>query len=377
MQVKDIIKTLLFRFKYRKNISRTIVIYGHDDIYIGKQTMIRNFAAMYAHKGSAKGKIYFGNNCIFGECLYVLAGSGVVKIANNLLAGSKLSLLGGGNISIGNNVLISHNVLISSSSHDFTHLNTVATETASTFGSVSISNNVFIGANVSILMGCSIAEGAIIGAGSVVTENTIIGKNEIWYGNPAKLQCNRMSLKEQIEKDMFEYVEKYPFHNLFLLYMQNKSIPKLGGTCSDRTKHFKEILENKYRNLDVKLHIASINNKDTHTILRIIIDKEIYFCDVGMGFPITKLLACHKEIKFISHGISFRTVMNDTNIKVFIDEQDKDGEKEIMTINSTPQSQEYTKRNIDNRMAYIKDLALGKKLRYFFIDNGKFYKIEG
>ena len=249
-------------------------------------------------------------------------------------------------------------------------------QTPSTFKPIKIEDNVFIGANSTILMGVTIEEGAIIGAGSLVSENTFIGRNEIWYGNPAKFQKSKISLKEQIENEIVKYLKKYPFHNLFILYDINIFATEYGGTCSDRTIHFLNKLKERFNNtLDIKLHIAKINNKKTHTILRIIIDDKVYFCDVGMGYPIIKLLPSEKSIEFTSYSITFKTLVEQDRLVVFIKNNNEDGEKELMTIDFKEQNQKEIEQKIKNRNKYIKDIPLSKKLRYFFIHGDKFYEI--
>mgnify|MGYP003973212987 CR=1 FL=1 len=379
MYLTTLVQKQLFKLKYRKNISNLFNATGYKDIFIGKNTIIKDFASLQAHRGNSKGKINIGEKSNIGEFSKILAGSGVVTIGDNVSARSKLTLLGGGNINIGNNVLISHNVVISSSSHDFTVFNMLVTNTPSVFKPINIADNVFIGANSTILMGCTIHAGAIIGAGSVVTENTTIGKNEIWYGNPAKLQNTRVPIKEQIEIEIVNYLEKYPFHNIFLLYnLENVFASEFGGTCSDRTSHFMKILNKKIfaNNIDIKLHIAEINSKKTHTILRVNIQNRVYFCDIGMGFPITKLLPADENIKFTSYGIDFKTKVNNNRVTLFINQHDEIGEHELMCIDTKIQSETMINDHLNSRSEYIKDLPLSKKLRYFFIYDGKFYQIK-
>ena len=379
MYLTQLIQKLLFKFKYRNNISNYFHAVGYKDILIGKGSTIKDFSSFQAHRGDVQGKIVIGANCTIGESSKILAGSGIVSIGNNTLFGSKLTILGGGNVTIGNNVLISHNVVISSSSHDFTNIKVLATDTPSTFGEISISDNVFIGANSTILMGCIINEGAIVGAGSVVTQNTIIGKNEVWYGNPAKLQNTRLSIKEQIEIQMVKYLENHPFHNLFILYQKEAMYAsKYGGTCSTRSIHFRSILNKLFPNnsLNINLHIAKIADRKTHTILRMLIDDKVYFSDIGMGYPITKLIPCDENIKFSCYGMDFRTMINQDKITVYIDENEGNGEIELMCIDMKLQSQDDVQINIDNRANDMSDLSLFNKLRYLFIHDGVFYKIK-
>jgi len=376
MQINDLIQKLLFKLKYRKNISCPFNATGYKDIFIKKNTSIKAFASLQAHRGDSKGKIYISDNTKIGEFLKIVAGAGNVFIGKDTIIGSKATLLGGGNINIGNKVLISHNVVIASSSHDFSNTKIPMNQTPDTFKPIKINDNVFIGANSTILMGVAIEEGAIIGAGSIVPENTFIDRYEIWCGNPAKFRRSRIPLKGQIENEMVKYLKKYPFHNLFILYNINIFATEYGGTCSDRTIHFLNKLKERFNNIfDIKLHIAKINNKKTHIILRIIIDEKIYFCDVGMGYPITKLLPSENKIQFTSYGITFRTIVEQDKLIVFINENNGNGEKELMTIDFKEQNQKAIEQKIKNRNKYIKDIPLSKKLRYFFIHGDEFYKI--
>jgi acetyltransferase-like isoleucine patch superfamily enzyme len=376
MLLKCLARIVYFKLKYNNNILKPYVITGYKNIFFGKNSIIKEFASLRAYKDNTYGKIYIGDNTFINTSSQILAGSGDVIIGKNVIAGSKLTLLGGGDIFIGDNVLISHNVVISSSTHDFSDNTILLSQTADIFSKIHIADNVFIGANTTILMGSRIEKGAIIGAGSVITENTHIGKNEIWAGNPAKKIKPRVSLETQIEEEIVKYLETYPFHNIFLLYKKDIAGSEIGGTCSDRTPHFQKILINKFPAIDVKLHIASINNKKTHTILRIEISKKIYFCDVGMGFPITKLIPCDKAINFKAYGIDFKSIIKEEEIVFYINEHNINGEKELMRIDMRLQNQTKVRSNIANRFKYTKNLPLGKYLRYYFINNGVFYKIE-
>jgi len=377
MYIIDKIATILFKFKYRKNIKYPSVVIGYKGIKIGKNSIIQPFSTLKANKENTYGKIIIGKNTYIGEHSYILGGNGSVHIGNDFHAGNNLILLGGGDIYIGNNVLMSQNIVVSSSSHEFKDTKVMANETASIFNTVIISDNVFIGANATILMGTTIERGAIIGAGSVVTENTIIKEDEIWAGNPAKMIRTRISLKEQIEEEIDNFLKQYPFHNLFLLYgFKDIFASEYGGTCSDRTILFKEKLDEKFQEIpiNIKLHRAFINDKQTHTILKIKIYNKVYFCDVGMGYPITKLLPSYQNIKFNSYGIKFKSVVEKNNITVYIDEGD--GEKELIKIVNEVQSQEDIRQSIDNRWESREELPFNNRLRYFFIYKNIYYQIR-
>jgi len=188
-----------------------------------------------------------------------------------------------------------------------------------------------------------------------------------------------LSIQNRIESEMLNYLKQYPFHNIFRLYLtRNISAPQFGGTCSDRTVHFQKKMNNFFiqNSVDFKLHIASINGKRTHTILRLTIEGKVYFCDIGMGYPITKLLPSYKDITFTSYGIEFKSIIKDNKMTVLINENKGDGEKELMIIEIEEQSQEEVKNRIKNRIEDTKDLPMAKKLRYFFIHNEQFIQIK-
>jgi arylamine N-acetyltransferase len=129
-----------------------------------------------------------------------------------------------------------------------------------------------------------------------------------------------------------------------------------------------------HTSIEVKLHRAFINKQKTHTILKIKIDKQIYFCDVGMGFPISKLIPSNKNIEFTSYGIQFKSVANNSKIIVYIDEGN--GEQELMQIVQEEQSQKEVKKEISERWKNKEKLPFNNKLRYFFIHNDKYYQIK-
>ncbi|SFV66284.1 hypothetical protein MNB_SV-14-1793 [hydrothermal vent metagenome] len=53
-----------------------------------------------------------------------------------------------------------------------------------------------------------------------------------------------MNLKlKKVEKLILEYLKARPFHNLFMLHDIQIKGSKIGGTCSEMTIEFKEILE--------------------------------------------------------------------------------------------------------------------------------------
>jgi len=116
-----------------------------------------------------------GNNC------NINAG---VLVENNVIIGDNVTIKSGvqiwdgitleDNVFIGPNVTFTNDFLSRSKQYRKDFLKTIIKKSAS------------IGANSTIDGGITIDEYTMIGAGSVLTKN--VGVQELWYGNPAKIQ---------------------------------------------------------------------------------------------------------------------------------------------------------------------------------------------
>lgn len=187
----------------------------------------------------------------------------------------------------------------------------------------------------------------------------------------------RDQLVKDVEEEIHRFIKQVPFHNIFILYdLPNILSSEVGGTCSDRTLLFKAKLEEKIPHpcLSIDLHRTYINNKKTHTILKLTIYQTVYFCDVGMGFPITKLIPQDKEIQFTSYGLVYRTKFHHQGIQVYLDEGE--GEGDFFFIKTDEQNQEEIQLAIDKRWEQKEQLPFNNKFRFFFIHNDKFYRIK-
>ncbi len=136
--------------------------------HIGYGTQIWQFCVVM------KGAV-IGDHCNINA--HVLIENDVV-IGNNVTVKSGVQIWNG--ITIEDNVFIGPNVTFT---NDFTPRSKNYPED---FLKTKIQLGASIGANTTILGGISIGRFSMIGAGSVVTKN--IGDQELWYGNPAKLQ---------------------------------------------------------------------------------------------------------------------------------------------------------------------------------------------
>lgn len=124
-----------------------------------------------------------------------------------------------------------------------------------------------------------------------------------------------MNLKKKIEALLLSEFKTVPFHNIFMLNNKKNIDTELGGTCSDKVLHFKKILSE--NGIDTVLHSSFINGHDCHRMLKVLIDEEIYFIDVGSGWPTLKLIPAYREIEYSIFGMSFKTKCLDQNLLVF------------------------------------------------------------
>ena len=65
------------------------------------------------------------------------------------------------------------------------------------------------------------------------------------------------------------------------------------------------------------LHSSFINDKECHRLLRLEIEDDIYFADVGNAWPAIKLFPLNREIAFTSYGIEYFTKIGDDQLAIF------------------------------------------------------------
>jgi len=148
-------------------IEYPFTISHHEKIRIGSNTTILSNSRiqLFPENSGIDSEIHIGDNCLFGY---------------------RLTILCGGEITIGNDVLMASDVCITSENHGMNP------EAEVSYGNqklictaVKIGNNCWIGDKVIILPGVEIGDWAIIGAGAVVTKN--VDAYSIAVGNPAKI----------------------------------------------------------------------------------------------------------------------------------------------------------------------------------------------
>ena len=163
----DKIRAVLLNFffkEYGKNIGfqeRVNLIDSHN-ISIGSNS---NFGTLSCLCANGNGSIEIGEGMACNRNVFINAGSGFIKIENN--------------------VMIGPNSVLRASNHDHSSIELPMKSQGHIPGSILIKNDVWIGANVVITSNVTIGEGTIVAAGSVVTKD--LDEFSIYGGVPAKL----------------------------------------------------------------------------------------------------------------------------------------------------------------------------------------------
>ena len=183
-----------------------------EDAEIGEGTNIWHF--VHVRKGAKIGK-----NCNIGKGTYIDTN---VKIGDNCKLQNFATLYDG--VTIGNDVFIGPHVCFTNDIFPRTSI-----WTDDRLVKTLVKDGASIGANATIIAGVTIGNNAMVGAGSVVTKN--VPDYALVVGNPAKikgfvcecgkklnektksgdsliLQCNDCGKEIQIERSIYEMIEK-------------------------------------------------------------------------------------------------------------------------------------------------------------------------
>lgn len=135
------------------------------------------------------GSIEIGNNVEIMDGVLILTYGGNIKIGDNCSINPYTIIYGHGNTIIGNDVLIAGQCMIIPNNHKFERKDIPIREQGNSRLPIEIEEDVWIGHGCTILEGIKIEKGAIIAAGSVVNKN--VPKYSIYGGIPAKLLKKR------------------------------------------------------------------------------------------------------------------------------------------------------------------------------------------
>ena len=177
---KVILKTGDFIVKCNK-IYQIQKIRKNKDILIGKNVYIHPSSRLEVING---GTIQIGDNTEILQGVLIITYGGTILIGSNCKINPYTIIYGLGGTKIGDDVLVAGHTMIVPDNHNFNDINTPINIQGSKRKGIIIDNNVWIGHGCSILDAVFIESGAIIAAGSVVNKNVL--KNTIVGGVPAK-----------------------------------------------------------------------------------------------------------------------------------------------------------------------------------------------
>ncbi len=178
-----------------------------------------------------------------------------------------------------------------------------------------------------------------------------------------------VQLAQQILLDKFQ---QEPFHNFYLLNNVQPSTELYGGTCSDKTLSYLEAV--KTAGLDAHLHSARIGEKEIHRLVRLEIDNQRYFADVGNGWPSIHLFSANTPIEYECYGMAYRTKIEDGIITVY---HRKNGvEKQQMEIDIAEKSEAEIRQRIANRFSANITYPFSNQLRFSMVVGQRFLFIR-
>jgi len=182
-----------------------------------------------------------------------------------------------------------------------------------------------------------------------------------------------MNLISKIETLLLEEYKSIPFHNIFMLDKIKNNDLSLGGTCSDKVLHFREVLKN--NGIETKLHSSFINNVECHRMLSVLINNKKYFIDIGSGWPFLKLIPEFLPIEFSVYGMSFKTKIFESKLIIY----HKTGEeyKQMIDVPMFTKTESDILCDIENRYNDTSIYPFHNSLRFSIVKDDSFYFIKG
>jgi len=177
----------------------------------------------------------------------------------------------------------------------------------------------------------------------------------------------------EIEKLIYEHFTTIPFHNLNLIYGQPAQTPIPGGTCSDKTLAF--LRDARELGVEAYLHSALIGGKEIHRLVRVVVDGQEMFADLGNGWPALKLFPANESVAFECFGMRFRSEISDNWVRVFHQKQSKESLQ--LEINLIPRPEAEIHDQIHYRYSSGIEYPFSKSLRFSLIVSNEFLFLRG
>lgn len=163
-----------------------------------------------------------------------------------------------------------------------------------------------------------------------------------------------------------------PFHNLYLLNNVHPATMAYGGTCSDKALSYLDAT--KAVGLDAYLHSARIGGQDIHRLVRLEINNQRYFADIGNGWPSIQLIPAATPILYECYGMRFRTTIENGVITVY--HRKRNVEKKQMEIDIAAKSETEIYHSIENRFSADIIYPFSSQLRFSMVVGKRFLFIR-
>lgn len=174
------------------------------------------------------------------------------------------------------------------------------------------------------------------------------------------------------EKILLEKFQQEPFHNFYLLNNIQPTTTKFGGTCSDKALSYLKSV--KTAGLKAYLHTARIGGEEIHQLVRLEINNQRYFADVGNGWPSIQLYPAFKPVLYECYGMRFRTTIENNVLKIF---HFKRGvEKLQMEIDIKEKSEKTIQKSIARRFSSGVVYPFSNQLRFSMVVDQRFLFIR-
>ena len=178
---------------------------------------------------------------------------------------------------------------------------------------------------------------------------------------------------QAVEELMLKHFRTEPFHNLRLIYGPRLETVVPGGTCSDKTMSF--VAAGLRVGFDVSLHTAFIGGQEIHRLARVRVGDELFFADVGNGWPSLKLYPADRAVSFRCFGMGFRTEVADGRVSVF---HEKRGRESLqLEIDVCGKSESEIRADIEGRFSSGVIYPFSSSLRFSLIVGSRFLFLRG
>lgn len=119
----------------------------------------------------------------------------------------------------------------------------------------------------------------------------------------------------EVERLMLDEFRQHPFHNLFFLGLFEKDGVLAGGTCSEKTLAFQATLQQ--QDIPARLHQAVIQGQECHRLLSVKLGQELFYCDIGNGWPSIQLFPAFCDSAYTAYGIEFEGKVESTGLVIY------------------------------------------------------------